>query len=145
MEEEPSTLADKMSVAHIENLAKAIIAEEEKLKQYEDDIAKQFPDAQKHFDSLRDGYIGLEDKRKELKEALAQAKDYDVHEINGRRFSLTKVVRMKVKDIDEVDGEFKQMMEVADEKRAASYFKLYGEPPKGFEDNSYDKINWKEI
>ena len=141
MSADVETIVDKK----IENLAQSIIDEEKRLKQYQEDIKEMFPDAQEHFDTLQKGLADLEAKRKELKEALADAKDYDVHEVDGHQFSLSKVVKMKVKDIDEVESDFKQTMEVADEKRAAKYYKLYGEPPKGFEDNSYNKINWKEV
>lgn len=139
------TLVDRMKSAHIDNLAKDIVSEERRLKELEHKISLEYPEAKKELDELRNGWIDIEDRRKELKEALINAEDYDVHEVDGHRFSLTKVVKMKVKDIDEVEPDFKQVMEVADEKRAAKYYKLYGEPPKGFEDNSYTKINWKEL
>ncbi len=138
------SLAESQVDAHIKNLAEKYFAEERRLEQYANDIKGKFPEAQEHFDALAEGYVGLEQLKGEIKEALVQAQDYDIHEVDGHQISLTKVVKMKVKDIEEVDPEFKQTMEVADEKRAAKYYKLYGEAPKGFEDASYSKLNLKE-
>lgn len=124
-------------------LAKELAKEERRLFALEDEYRQRYPEASHYFDELADAHIKLEERRKELKEVLHNANDYDLHqEEDGLEFSITKVVRMKVKDIDEVEPEFKQMMEVADEKRAANYYKLYGEAPKGFVDNSYDRLNW---
>lgn len=128
---------------HIENLARKLFEEIERLDQYAKDIKGKYPEAQEHFDALQEGYAKLIEMREELKTALVTAEDYDIHEVDGRQVSLTKVVKMKVKDIDEVPAAFKQTMEVADEKRAAKYYKLYGEAPAGFEDASYNKLNIK--
>lgn len=140
-----SSIVETMTDKHIESLARKLIDEERRLKQYADDIKGKFPEAQEHFDALQEGYGHLVEMREDLKAALANADNYDVHTVDGHQFSLTKVVKMKVKDIDEVDPDFKQTMEVADEKRAAKYYKLYGEAPKGFEDASYNKLNMKEV
>ena len=134
-----------MPVQGIDDLAKEIIAEEKRLQQYKKDIEEEFPDAQRHYDTLNKGLEELAKKRDELKAKLIEEGDYDIHQVDGRQFSISKVVKMKVDNIDEVDPDFKQTMEVADEKRAAKYYKLYGEAPKGFVDNSYNKINWKEV
>lgn len=139
------SLGDRLNDAHIENLARKYIDEERRLAQYAEDIKGKYPEAQEHFDALQEGYGHLIELREDLKAALSQAKDYDIHEVDGKQISLTKVVKMKVKDIDEVDPDFKQTMEVADERRAAKYYKLYGEAPKGFEDASYVKLNVKEV
>lgn len=141
MSEVVETMVDK----HIEQLARKLIDEERRLQQYAEDIKGKYPEAQEHFDALQEGYAKLIEMREDLKKALHTAENYDVHEVDGHQFSLTKVVKMKVKDIDEVDPAFKQTMEVADEKRAAKYYKLYGEAPKGFVDASYDKLNMKEV
>lgn len=138
-----SDLASKMTTAHIENLARDIINEEKLLDQYQKDFKDEFPEADKHLTQISEGLARVEDKKKELKEALAKANDYDIHTVEGKYFSISKVVRMKVKNIDDVPADFKAIMEVADEKRAANHYKLYGVAPDGFEDASYNKINWK--
>lgn len=130
---------------HIETLARQYIEQERRLAKYAEDIRGKYPEATEHFDALANGQMELEATKKKLKEALEEDKNYDIHQIDGHQFSLTKVVKMKVKDIDEVPADFKQTMEVADEKRAAKYYKLYGEAPAGFEDASYTKLNLKEV
>lgn len=129
--------------ARIEKIARSIIDKERRIAQLFEEAHIRFPEASAIYDELDKYRADLEEARKYLKETLHQENDYDIHQIEDVQFSITKVVRMKVEDIDEVPAEFKQVMEVADEKRAANYYKLYGEPPKGFSDNSYDKINWK--
>lgn len=140
-----SDIVETMVDKHIENLARKLIEEERRLQQYAEDIKGKYPEAQSHFDALQEGFEHLAEMREELKSELIKADDYDVHSVDGHQFSLTKVVKMKVKDIDEVPADFKQTMEVADEKRAAKYYKLYGEAPKGFQDASYNKLNMKEV
>lgn len=127
-----------------EEVAKAIIRLEKDLAEYEAKLKELFPEASDYVDDINAVKEDIEARKKELKEVLAESNDFDIHQIDGKTYSLTKVVKMKVKDIDEVEPDFKHVEEVADEKRAAKYYKLYGEPPKGFEDNSYNKINWKE-
>lgn len=138
-----SELVEKLTKSHIDNLARDIINEEKLLAQYQDDFKEEFPEADKHLTNISEGYARLEEKKKELKECLAKAEDYDIHKVDGKTFSISKVVRMKVKNIDDVPADFKATMEVADEKRAASHYKLYGTAPEGFEDASYNKMNWK--
>lgn len=99
---------------------------------------------------LRDGALSDADKAKKmLKQALVKENNYDMGVVNTEhgkkyKYSLTKVVRLEVNDIEQVPAEFKSMQEVADEKKAQNYYKLMGEAPSGFKDVSYCKLNFGE-
>ena len=90
--------------------------------------------AQKEVDKLKAG----------LKSYLEEEKDYDVHEVGNVRVSVSRITKIAVGDIEEVPADFKETktMEVANEKKAEDYLRLYGSLPKGFVDKSYSRFNW---
>lgn len=124
--------------------AKQLVAKEKEINQLKDDFKEKYPGA---LDALNDIQVAEDEAvtlKAKLKVALEAEDDYDIHTCGERKYSLSKVAKLSVKDINLVPEAFKSIMAVADEKKAQGHYKLYGTPPSGFEDRSYTKLNWKD-
>ena len=135
----------KESQTVADSLARAI----EKHKFYDTLLKERYPEAYEIVKEIDSAQTAIDNAKKGLKKALMDENDYDmgiVSTSDGKKYkySLTKVVRLEVSDIEQVPDEFKSVQEVADEKKAQNYYKLMGEPPEGFKDVSYCKLNFGE-
>ena len=127
-----------------EELVSDIAMLEEECQEYESTLREEFPEAWAMFQALERNKEKKESLKRQLKEILIGEEDLDIHENSGYKYSVSKVVRLAVDNIDLVPDEFKDFKEVANERKAQDYYKLMGEAPEGFKDKSYYKLNMKE-
>lgn len=87
----------------------------------------------------------IADRKSAIKSFLINREDYDVHEDTGYRlrYSLTKISRIDVPDLDKVPEKYKKVETVADIDKALDDYRLTGQLPDGFIDKSYCRLNWK--
>lgn len=126
------------------DVAKDLVEADRELAERHEELKKKYPDLEDEMRVIDALAAKVGNLKLELKDSLVEEDDYDIHEVNGKKYSVSKVVKLSVKDIDLVPGTFKSIMEVADEKKAQGHYKLYGTPPDGFEDKSYNKLNYKD-
>lgn len=126
-------------------LAKELAELEQSVDSREKELQKKYPDVFAEIAKIEADKGRIKDLKDALKAALIEDDDLDMHTVSNKKYSVSKVVVLKVDDIDEVPDDFKSMQMVANEKKAQDYYKLMDEPPKGFKDKSYYKFNWKEL
>lgn len=126
------------------DIANDLVEADKQLKEYQDTLHKKYPDLKDELAQVDRLSARFDALKSELKESLVEEDDYDIHEVGGKKYSVSKVIKLSVKNIDMVPETFKSVMEVADEKKAQGHYKLYGTPPDGFEDKSYNKLNYKD-
>ena len=125
-----------------EDVARELYELEEQTNKRENDLKEKYPEVFVELLDIARARGECEDLKKELKSLLVAHDDMDNHEVNGHKFSVSKIVRLETEDIDLVPDEFKSMQVVADEKKAQDYYKLMGIAPEGFKDKSYHRLNW---
>lgn len=133
-----------MPVASSESLAEELVQTERDLFDRKKDIEMRYPDLAHELREMDRLTNRVEALKQDLKQALVEEDDYDIHEVDGKKYSVSKVVKLAVDNIDLVPAEFKSVMEVANEKKAQDYYKLFGDVPAGFVDKSYNKLNYKD-
>lgn len=123
----------------------ASIADTEKsLAKQLDALKENNPAVFAELDKISNAQKEVDKLKAALKSYLEEEKDYDVHEVGNVRVSISRITKIAVGDIEEVPADFKETktMEVANEKKAGDYLRLYGSLPKGFVDKSYSRFNW---
>ncbi len=123
----------------------ASIADTEKsLAKRLDALKEANPAVFAELDKISNAQKEVEKLKAGLKSYLDEEKDYDVHEVGNVRVSVSRITKIAVGSIEEVPADFKEtkIMEVANEKKAEDYLRLYGSLPKGFIDKSYSRFNW---
>lgn len=128
-----------------EIVARELAELEEQTNKREDELKSKYPEVFVELLDIERARGECEGLKKELKSLLVARDDMDNHEVDGHKYSVSKIVHLETENIDLVPDEFKSMQVVADEKKAQDYFKLMGVAPEGFKDKSYHRLNWKEI
>lgn len=126
------------------DIAKELVDADKTLADARKELYAKYPNLETELGNIANLETMVANLKTELKESLVEEDDYDIHEINGKKYSVSKVVKLAVSNIDLVPETFKSVMEVADEKKAQGHYKLYGTAPVGFEDKSYNKLNYKD-
>lgn len=120
------------------------IAEKEKgAEQALAQLHAEYPQVFEQMANIENAYAEVQKLKDAVKEKLIASEDFDLHRIGKLRVSVSKTAKVKVKDIDAVPDDFKSTEVVANEKKAREYLKVMGELPKGFEDASFYRLNWK--
>lgn len=127
-----------------EDVAQELAALEREVNERELQLQRDYPKVWTELLDIERVKGECEGLKKELKSLLIARDDLDNHEIDGRKYSVSKIIRLKTDNIDLVSDEFKSVQVVADEKKAQDYYKLMGIVPDGFEDKSYHRLNWGE-
>ena len=134
---------DKMSMDLSATIA-SIADTEKSLAKRLDALKEANPAVFAELDKISNAQKEVEKLKAGLKSYLDEEKDYDVHEVGNVRVSVSRITKIAVGSIEEVPADFKETktMEVANEKKAEDYLRLYGSLPKGFIDKSYSRFNW---
>lgn len=134
---------DKMSMDLSATIA-SIADTEKSLAKRLDALKEANPAVFAELDKISNAQKEVEKLKAGLKSYLDEEKDYDVHEVGNVRVSVSRITKIAVGSIEEVPADFKEtkIMEVANEKKAEDYLRLYGSLPKGFIDKSYSRFNW---
>lgn len=127
-----------------EDVARELAELERQTDARENDLKAKYPEVFVELLDIERARGEIEGLKKELKSLLIAQDDMDNHEVDGRKYSVSKIVRLETDNIDLVPDEFKSMQVVADEKKAQDYYKLMGIVPDGFKDKSYHRLNWGE-
>lgn len=127
-----------------EDVARELAELERQTDARENDLKAKYPEVFVELLDIARARGEIEGLKKELKSLLIAQDDMDNHEVDGRKYSVSKIVRLETDNIDLVPDEFKSMQIVADEKKAQDYYKLMGIVPDGFKDKSYHRLNWGE-
>lgn len=125
-----------------DDVARELVELERQTDARENDLKAKYPEVFVELLDIARARGEIEDLKKELKSLLIAQDDMDNHEVDGRKYSVSKIVRLETDNIDLVPDEFKSMQVVADEKKAQDYYKLMGIVPDGFKDKSYHRLNW---
>lgn len=128
-----------------DDVARELADLEEHTNKRESDLKSKYPEVFVELLDIARARGEIEGLKKELKSLLIAQDDLDNHEVNGHKYSVSKIVRLETENIDLVPAEFKSMQVVADEKKAQDYYKLMGIVPEGFKDKSYHRLNWGEM
>lgn len=128
-----------------DDVARELADLEEQTNKRESDLKSKYPEVFVELLDIARARGEIEGLKKELKSLLIAQDDLDNHEVDGRKYSVSKIVRLETENIDLVPAEFKSMQVVADEKKAQDYYKLMGVVPEGFKDKSYHRLNWGEM
>ena len=128
-----------------DDVARELADLEEHTNKRESDLKSKYPEVFVELLDIARERGEIEGLKKELKSLLIAQDDLDNHEVDGRKYSVSKIVRLETENIDLVPAEFKSMQVVADEKKAQDYYKLMGVVPEGFKDKSYHRLNWGEM
>lgn len=113
-------------------------------------LREQYPDVFAQLDEIEQTEKDLSDTWEAVKADLIAKEDFDVHEVlsvksaQRVRFSVSKVVKIGIDNVDEVPEEFVVMKKVADTDRIKQYYELYGKLPEGCSDKSYYRLNKKD-
>ena len=106
-------------------------------------LERQNPDVFKQIKAIEQARMELQKLKDVVKEKLIADKDFDLHEVGNLRVSVSAVANVKVTDIDKVPDDFKEVMTVANMKKAKEYLKVMKRVPEGFEDASFYRLNWR--
>lgn len=111
----------------------------------ERELKNEYPDVFKELLKIEADRGRINELKDDLKSLLISRDDLDTYQVDGHKFSVSKIIKLEAVDMDKVPAEFKSVREVADEKKAQDYYKLMGVAPDGFKDKSYHRLNWKEL
>lgn len=128
-----------------EDVARELAELEEQTNKRESELKSKYPEVFVELLDIARARGECEELKRELKSLLIARDDLDNHEVDGRKYSVSKIIRLQTDNIDLVPNEFKSMQVVADEKKAQDYYKLMGVVPEGFKDKSYHRLNWGEM
>lgn len=127
-----------------EDVARELAELEKQTDERESKLKSKYPEVFVELLDIARARGECEELKRELKSLLIARDDLDNHEVDGRKYSVSKIIRLETDNIDLVPDEFKSMQVVADEKKAQDYYKLMGTAPEGFKDKSYHRLNWGE-
>lgn len=127
------------------DIANEIEELEKSIEEREQALQREYPQVFTELLAIESDRGKVEGLKKDLKSLLVAREDFDTYEVDGHKFSVSKITRLEADNLDRVPAEFKSVREVADEKKAQDYYKLMGTPPEGFKDKSYHRLNWKEL
>lgn len=127
-----------------EDVARELVELEKQTDERESKLKSKYPEVFVELLDIARARGECEELKRELKSLLIARDDLDNHEVDGRKYSVSKIIRLETDNIDLVPDEFKSMQVVADEKKAQDYYKLMGTAPEGFKDKSYHRLNWGE-
>lgn len=128
-----------------EDVARELAELEEQTNKREEELKSKYPEVFVELLDIARARGECEELKRELKSLLIARDDLDNHEVDGRKYSVSKIVRLEADNIDLVPEEFKSVQVVADTKKAQDYYKLMGVAPDGFKDKSYHRLNWGEM
>lgn len=128
-----------------EDVARELAELEEQTNKREEELKSKYPEVFVELLDIARARGECEELKRELKSLLIARDDLDNHEVDGRKYSVSKIVRLEADNIDLVPDEFKSVQVVADTKKAQDYYKLMGVAPDGFKDKSYHRLNWGEM
>lgn len=127
-----------------EDVARELAELEKQTDERESELKSKYPEVFVELLDIARARGQCEELKRELKSLLIAQDDMDNHEVDGHKYSVSKIIRLETQNIDMVPNEFKSMQVVADEKKAQDYYKLMGVVPQGFKDKSYHRLNWGE-
>lgn len=131
--------------ATIDDRIREIIHDETDANTREDSLREKYPEAFKEIDALAKLRKDIAERKDSVKADLIEEGDFDTHQIDNYNISVSRIVKLDVLDADEVDDEFKDVQTVIDLKKAQEYKKVMRKTPKGFEDKTTFRLNWKEV
>lgn len=127
-----------------EDVAAELVALQKETDAREDVLKNKYPEVFTELLEIASARGKCEELKKELKSLLIARDDMDNHEVDGHKYSVSKIIKLETENIDIVPDEFKSLQVVADEKKAQDFYKLMGIVPEGFKDKSYHRLNWNE-
>lgn len=111
----------------------------------ERELQKKYPEVFTELLAIESDRGRINELKDDLKSLLINRDDLDTYQVDGHKFSVSKIIKLEAVDMDKIPAEFKSVREVADEKKAQDFYKLMGTAPDGFKDKSYHRLNWKEL
>ena len=107
-------------------------------------IKSEHPDVFEQIEYIEDQKKKVNEFKDKIKQYLIDTQDFDLHRIDDVAFSVSKIAKVDVENIDDISDEYKEMTTTANTKKATEYMKLMGSVPSGFKDKSYYRLNWKK-
>lgn len=109
------------------------------------ELRKLYPEYDKEMAWIAQTEAQISDAKDQLKEFLAEHKDYDIHKAAGYVVFVSRVVKLEVENLDLVPDDLKEEKTewVVDVKEAQERTKVLGEAIPGFKDKSSYRLNFK--
>jgi ABC-type uncharacterized transport system substrate-binding protein len=130
-------------IQEAETMAKQAVKLEKQLAIAE----KQFAVENKQFAAFlkkqADTNKKIADMWNRVKAALIEANYFDVIENDNFKISVSKVLGIKVADVDKLPEEYTEIVRTAKLDKIKKHYELYGELPAGTVDSSYYRLNKK--
>lgn len=127
-----------------DRLAKVIDAQVAAQAEY-NRIAVDYPEVWTILQRIEEVKELAKREKESIREELIAQHDFDNHQVKGYNISVSRTVKLAVANPDQVSPDYKKTEEVIDVKKAQEYAKVMGRLPKGFEDKSVYRLNWKEV
>lgn len=128
----------------VDDLIKEVIVQETEANKKIAELQYKYAHVFKELEVLNAQLNECEKVRDEIKSMLIENEDFDLHKVDGVKVSVCPIVKLAVKDINEVESKYKSIEMVADVKKAQEAMKLFGEVPEGFENKTYHRFTWKD-
>lgn len=122
--------------------AKAVTAEKQ-LAKMEEQFALQSEEFAKYLKKRDKENKKIKEMWDSVKKTLIDANYFDVIENENFRISVSKVLGVKVVDIDKLPENLTETVKVAKTDKIKKHYELYGELPDGAVDNSFYRLNKK--
>lgn len=131
--------------ATIDDKIRETLALEKQTDETEKALREKYPEVFTELDKLAKARAEVAAHKDAVKNELIEDGDFDTHQVENFNISVSRIVKLDVLDADEVDEEFKDVQTVIDLKKAQEYKKVMRKTPKGFEDKTTFRLNWKEV
>lgn len=134
---------NKLDQASVQALADKAVAEEKALEAAKQEFALQNAEFAAFLKTQTETQKKIDEMWASVKSALVEADYTDVIDNENFRISVSKVLGIKVVDLDAVPEEYTETVKVAKPDKLKKHYELYGALPTGTVDNSYWRLNKK--
>jgi len=126
-----------------EKLANKAVDNEKALQKLENDFALANPAFKKFLEKQKKIQVNIQKMWDSVKQALINANYTDTIENDNFVISISKVVNLKVEDIDKVPKDLVETVKQVKTDKAKKFYQLYEKIPEGMIDASFYRLNKK--
>ena len=132
-----------MNEKEVKKIANKAVAEEKALAKLEQEFALQNAEFAKFLKKQTATNAKIAAMWSSVKNSLVEMQYFDILENDNFRVSVSKVLGIKVTDIEKLPAEYTETVKVAKSDKIKKHFELYDKLPAGTVDNSYYRLNKK--
>lgn len=131
------------NIQDAKKLASKAVTAEKQLTKMEEQFALQSEEFAKYLKKRDKENKKIKEMWDSVKKTLIDAEYFDIIENDNFRISVSKVLGVKVKDVEELPEEYTETIKTAKVDKIKKHYELYGELPAGAIDNSFYRLNKK--